>query len=227
MSLLARLLTFFPAMQIALCVICVGMSFRTPWWLLAVPLGIYALPLLAFRAINLVRPLREGRSFLDGRRYSPWWGSHNLQRLFIAVPQLESLLQLIPGAFSVWLRLWGSRVGRRVYWTPRVEVADRSLLDVGDDVVVGHKFECYAHVIKPSRGRLILYVRRVRIGSGAFLGAGVRMGPGARIGERAFVPTLTDVYVNEVVGEGVREWRLSPAASRHPLPAGGEREVSR
>lgn len=191
MSPLGRLLTFFPALQIALCVVCVATGF---WWLL--PLVIYALPLLIFRVVNLVRPLREGRSFLDGPRYSPWWGSHNIQRLFIAVPQLESLLQLIPGAFSAWLRLWGSRVGRRVYWTPRCEVADRSLLDVGDDVVVGHKFECYAHAIKPSRGRLILYVRRVRIGSGAFIGAGVRMGPGGRVEAGAFVPTLTDIYIN-------------------------------
>lgn len=199
MSLLGRLLTFFPALQLALCVACAAAAFRTAWFLAALPLIVYLLPLLVFRAIDAVRPLREGRSFVDGPRYSPWWGSHNLQRLFIAVPQLESLLQLIPGAFSLWLRCWGSRIGRRVYWTPRVEIADRGLLDVGDDVVFGHKVECYAHAIKPSHGRLILYVKRIRIGSGAFIGAGVRMGPGARVEERAFVPTLTDVYINRAV----------------------------
>jgi hypothetical protein len=191
MSILGRLLTFFPALQLALCVACLALG--SPLALLGIPLAIYALPVVVFRLVDAVRPLREGR------RYSPWWGSHNLQRLFIAVPQLESLLQLIPGAFSVWLRLWGSRIGRRVYWTPRVEIADRSLLEVGDDVVVGHKFECYAHAIKPSRnGRLILYVKKVRIGRNAFLGAGVRMGPGARVEEGAFVPTLTDVYIHGV-----------------------------
>ena len=197
MSIPGLLVTFFPALQLAFCAACVVLAFRSPLWLIVLPLVIYALPLLVFRIVNVIRPLREGRSFLDGRRYSPWWGSHHLQRLFIGIPQLESLLQLIPGAFSVWLRLWGSRIGRRVHWTPRVEVADRSLLDVGDDVVVGHKFECYAHAIKASHGRLILYVKRIRIGSGAFIGAGVRMGPGARVEEQTFVPTLTDVYIND------------------------------
>lgn len=198
MSLAGRLLTFFPALVIA----CVSASFmmmivtRSPLWLLAIIFSIYGLPLLAFRVIDRIRPLREGRSYLDGPRYSPWWGSHNIQRIYIAFPQLESLLQLIPGAFSLWLRLWGSRIGRRVHWTPRVEIADRSLLDVGDDVVFAHKIECYAHAIKPSRrGRLVLYVRRISIGSRVFIGAGTRIGPGARVSDDVFVPILSDIYI--------------------------------
>jgi hypothetical protein len=203
MSALGRLLTFFPTLQIVLCIAFIALSTRSPLWLLALPFVIYALPLITFRIINLFLPLREGRSFLDGPRYSPWWGSHNLQRLFIAVPQLESLLQLIPGAFSIWLRLWGSDVGKRVHWTPRVEIADRGLLEIGDNVVVGHKVECYAHAIKQSHGRLVLYVKRIRIGRGAFLGAGVRMGPGARVEDGATVPTLTDLYINQVLANEV------------------------
>lgn len=197
MSLAGRLLTFFPALVIA----CAGGAFvgavvtRSPLWLLAFLSCLYGLPLLTFRVIDLIRPLREGRSYLDGSRYSPWWGSHHIQRIYIAFPQLESLLQLIPGAFSLWLRLWGSRVGRRVHWTPRVEIADRSLLEVGDDVVFGHKIECYAHAIKPRRGRLILYVRRIRIGSRVFLGAGTRIGPGASVGDDTFVPLLSDISI--------------------------------
>lgn len=201
MSPAGRLLTFFPALVIACAAACVVAAIvtRSPLWLLALLFSIYGLPLLVFRAINLIRPLREGRSYLDGPRYSPWWGSHNIQRLYIAFPPLESLLQLIPGAFSLWLRLWGSRVGKRVYWTPRVEIADRSLLDIGDDVVFAHKVECYAHAIKPRRGRLILYVRRIRIGSRVFVGAGTRIGPGARVGSDTFVPILTDVYIDRVM----------------------------
>ena len=198
MSFAGRLLTFFPALVIA----CAGTSFvmaiatRSPWWLLAIVFSIYGLPLLAFSVIDRIRPLREGRSYLDGPRYSPWWGSHNIQRIYIAFPQLESLLQLIPGAFSLWLRMWGSRIGRHVHWTPRVEIADRSLLDVGDDVVFAHKIECYAHAIKPGRrGRLVLYVRRIRIGSRVFIGAGTRIGPGARVADDVFVPILSDIYI--------------------------------
>lgn len=206
MSALGRVLTFFPALVIALSVACLGVAIatRSPIWLGGVVFSMYVLPLLAFRAIDVLRPLREQRSYLDGTRYSPWWGSHQLQRIYIAIPQLESLLQLVPGAFSVWLRLWGSRIGKRVYWTPRVEIADRSMLVVGDDVVFGHKVECYAHAIKPSsRGRLILLVRRITIGNGVFLGAGVRIGPGVRVDDGAFVPTLTDLYVGAKIEEAL------------------------
>lgn len=201
MSPLGRALTFFPPLVLACAFACMVMLVvtRNPLWIAALLFAIYGLPLATFRVVNAFAPLREGRSYLDGPRYSPWWGSHQVQRVFIAVPQLESLLQLIPGAFSLWLRLWGSRVGRRVHWTPRVEIADRSLMDVGDDVVFAHKVECYAHAIKPRRGRLVLYVRRIRVGSRAFISAGARLGPGARVREDVFVPILTDVYPDTIL----------------------------
>lgn len=196
-----RLAPLFPALVIAMAAACAAAAVvtRSPLWLIAMIAAVYGLPLVAFRAINAIRPVREGLSRLDEPRYSPWWTSHQLQRIFIAIPQLESLLQLIPGAFSLWLRMWGSDVGKRVHWTPRVEIADRSLMVVGDDVVFGHKVECFAHAIKPSNERIVLYVRKITIGRGAFLGAGVRIGPGVRIDEGAFVPTLTDLYMHAVV----------------------------
>jgi hypothetical protein len=169
-------------------------------------LACYALPLAVARALDRWRPLREGRTLLDAPEHSPWWASHQCQALFIALPPLEAPLLLVPGAFSLWLRLWGSRVGRGVHWTPRVEVADRGLLDVGDRVVVGHKVELYAHVVRRRRGRLVLYVRRIAIGRGVFLGAGSRLGPGARVADGTVVPLLTDVLPN-------RRW---PAAAEVP-----------
>jgi hypothetical protein len=195
---LGRLLAMFPAVHgaaiggslAAFAVSPSPLTAATPF------LACYALPLVVFRALDRWRPLREGRSLLDAPAHSPWWASHQCQALFIAVPQLEAPLLLVPGAFSAWLRLWGSRVGRGVYWTPRVEIADRSLLDVGDRVVVGHKVELYAHVVRPRRGRLVLYVRRIAIGRGVFLGAGSRLGPGVRVADGAVVPLRTDLLPN-------------------------------
>ena len=60
---------------------------------------------------------------------------HQLQVLYSAFPALR----LVPGLYSAWLRLWGSRVGRAVYWTPQVKITDRGLLKVGDGVVFGHR----------------------------------------------------------------------------------------
>jgi acetyltransferase-like isoleucine patch superfamily enzyme len=209
---LGRLLLCFPAAHAAAIVMSLGFFAASPSLIavLALVAAVYALPLVTFRTLDRWRPLREGRARLDAPVYSPWWASHQCQALFIAVPQLEGVLQLVPGCFSLWLRLWGSRIGRAVYWTPRVEIADRSLLEVGDRVVVGHKVEIYAHSIRPTRAGLVLHVRRIVIGRDVFVGAGTRIGPGVRIADGVHVPLLSDLYPHS---------RLEPSApqSRRPV----------
>lgn len=161
---------------------------------------LYLVPMLAFRLHQLVLPLRPGGSRLDGQSYVPWWGSHQIQLVYIAVPQLEALLRMVPGLYSLWLRGWGSKVGRRVHWTPLVEVTDRSLLAVGDGVVFGHRAVLFGHVIRHGKQGLILYVRPVTIGDGVFIGAGSAIGPGAVIRSGARLDAETRVYPMEVVG---------------------------
>lgn len=198
----ARLFALFPALWLLALLACLTWlaQARTFWPLLAALVIAYLLPPLCFRLHDAAWPLREGRSRIDTPGYSPWWGSHQFQVMYNAFPALESALRLLPGCYSAWLRLWGSRIGRGVHWTPRVEIADRSLLDVGDGVVFGHLTACYAHLIKPHRGGLVLYVRRIGIGDGAFLGAGSRLGPGARIAAGTVLPMLTDVGVGRRIG---------------------------
>lgn len=156
---------------------------------------VYLVPVACFRLHASAWPLPEGRSRLDRPGYVPWWGGHHFELVYHAFPFLEAALRLVPGLYSAWLRLWGSRVGRRVHWTPRVEISDRGLLDIGDDVVFGHLSACYAHLIKPRRDGLVLYVRRIRIGDRVFIGAGSRLGPGVRIADDTILPLLTDVGV--------------------------------
>jgi hypothetical protein len=199
----ARLFALFPALWLALLLACVVwiVVARNAWAVPALLFVAYLLPPLSFRLHQARWPLREGRSYLDTPGYAPWWGSHQCQVMYNAFPALESALRLLPGFYSAWLRLWGSRIGRGVHWTPRVEIADRSLLDVGDGVVFGHLTACYAHLIKPHRGRLVLYLRRIHIGDRAFLGAGSRLGPGVRIAPGTVLPLLSDVGVGRRVGE--------------------------
>jgi hypothetical protein len=160
---------------------------------------IYLLPPLSFRLHNLFFPIREKISDLSERRYSPWWGAHQIQVVYTAVPQLEALLRLVPGLYSAWLRMWGAKVGRNVYWTPNVEITDRHLIEIGDRVVVGHKTKLLGHAIKPKGDHIILYTRAIKIGNDVFIGAGSRIGPGAIIRDGVYLPILTDVYVNQVV----------------------------
>ena len=183
---------FFPALQMASIGLAAlsGSVCRT----LA---AIYGLPLAVYHALNRAFPIREGVSYLDREEFVPWWAAHQAQAVLNAVPQLEAPFRLVPGAYSAWLRLWGSRIGAGVYWTAAAEVIDRDLLEIGDRAIVGAKAVFCAHVVNPGKRGLMLYVKRIRIGERAFLSAATRFGPGAHVEPYAFVPLDTDVNPNE------------------------------
>ncbi len=163
---------------------------------------LYLLPVACFRIHDIIWPLTEGRSRLDMPHYSPWWGSHQFQVMYSAFPALEAALRLVPGVYSIWLRAWGSKIGRRIYWTPRVHISDRSLLEIGDDVIFGHLVACYAHLIKRRSDGVVLYVRRIRIGNRVFLGGTSRIGPGVRIEDDVVLKGRTDIPPGRLVQLG-------------------------
>lgn len=191
MTLLGRLAALFP---LAHGLMIIYASFRliqdpsivTSLLLLGV---IYLIPPFLFRVYTLKYPVKAGRWALNEPKRCDWWIAHQLQMVYAAFPALEAFLRLIPGAYSAWLRLWGSKVGKRVYWTVRVEILDRHMLRIGDDVVFGHRVYCTSHIIhrKPN-GDLVLILRPTRIGKGTLIGAGARIGPGVRIPEKSVIP---------------------------------------
>lgn len=157
---------------------------------------VYLAPPLLHRLHDRIAPLRPGIYAVVGDDYLPWWGSHQIQLLFITFPALEAALRLVPGLYSAWLRLWGARVGRAVYWTPRVQLLDRSLLDIGDGVVLGHEAGASAHVITVRKGELKLFVSPIRVEAGAMIGARAVLSPGATVAAGAQVPAQTVVGIN-------------------------------
>ena len=157
----------------------------------------YLLPPLAFRLHDCFCPLREGREDLaDPRKYSAWWASQQFQIVYTLIPQLEMALRLVPGLYSAWLRLWGSRVGRGVMWTPVIEVMDRSMLDIGDHVLIGHQVAMVSHTVMPKGGRHVLHLARIRVGAGAFISGRSGLGLGARVAPGEFVSFGTHVFLN-------------------------------
>jgi len=221
MTLGGSAITAFPFGMIAATII--SLSFFAAWpsiWTVSLVLFIvYLAPPIAFRIHNVFAPLREGVTRLDGPGYSPWWGAHQIQVFYDTLPFLEAMLRVIPGWYSMWLRLWGSRVGFGVHWTPRVEIVDRSMMDIGNRVVFGHKVECYAHVIRmkstPGGEQMKLLVRKIYIGRNCFIGAGSRLGPGARIPQNERVPALTDVGVNETFNGATLQTTAEEADMAH------------
>jgi hypothetical protein len=201
MTFLGRIISFYSTCILGLCAATVLWFGWRPSPIQPVILAfiLYLVPPLTFRLHRIFFPIKKSLSNLSDRKYSPWWGAHQIQVIYTAIPQLESALRLVPGFYSAWLRLWGSRIGRQVYWTPNVEITDRHLLDIGDHVVCGHKCKFLGHAIKPSGQKMTLYTRTIKIGDDVFIGAGSRIGPGAVIADGTFLPVLTDVHINQVV----------------------------
>lgn len=161
--------------------------------------SLYGFPLLIHKIHDYFYPVKEGISYLQSQEYSPWWGSHQIQSIYITFGLLESALRLIPGAFSWWLRLWGAKVGKNVYWTPNLEIADRSLIEIGDNVVIGQSCGILSHAVKPKKQDLMLYVKKVKIGNNAFIGAGSYLAPGVIVKDETFVSAGSHLYPNKII----------------------------
>lgn len=152
---------------------------------------LYVLPPLAARAGALLMPLPRGEMGLDDPRFLAWWLSAQWQVVFSRVRLLEELLRLVPGAYSLWLRAWGARVGSLVYWSPGVEALDRGLLDIGDRVVFGAGVRMAGHVLLPGPdGRARILIAPVTIGRGALVGAYSVLTPGVDVSDGSVSPPL-------------------------------------
>ena len=170
--LLLLVLNFVPLLHIllSLSLLCVPL---VNW---PVRLGIaiavfYLLPPVIARIILLLAPISFGRIALGSKPFFLWWTLFQLQVVFCRIPAFEEIMRLLPGLYSLWLRLWGSRIGRLTYWSPGVMFTDRSFLHIGNDVVFGAGARLNAHVMmKGKDGRLQLVLAPVKIGDRALVG---------------------------------------------------------
>jgi hypothetical protein len=202
-----RLFSYFPLLMTAASFAALGVFAAWPsgWTVFLLLVVLYLLPPIVLRILLRWAPLQLGVACIDGRKFCPWLASHHIQAFYDALPYLESLLRVIPGFYSMWLRLWGSRVGYGVEWHVRMDVLDRNLMEIGNRVTFDREVELAAHVRqKMDGGGSRVLVRPVRIGGHAYIGANVRIGPGAVVPHNANVPALTMVRVNETYGEAVR-----------------------
>lgn len=202
-----RLFSYFPLLMTAASFTALGVFAAWPsgWTVFLLLFVLYLLPPIVLRILLRWTPLQFGVSCIDGQKFCPWMAAHHIQAFYDALPYLESLLRVIPGFYSMWLRLWGSRVGYGVEWPVRIDVLDRNLMEIGNRVTFDREVELAAHVRqKQDGGGSRVLVRPVRIGGHAYIGAGARIGPGAIVPHNANVPALTVVRVNETFGEAVR-----------------------
>lgn len=202
-----RLFSYFPLLMTVLTFMALGVFGRWPtvWSLLLILFVLYVLPTIVHRIMLRWAPLKFGVSVIDDRQFSPWLASHHIQAFYDALPQLESLLRVIPGFYSMWLRMWGAQIGYGVEWPVRMDILDRSLLEIGNRVVFAREVEIASHCRKKTEGGASrVLVRPVRLGGYCFIGAQVQIGPGANVPANASVPERAIVDVNETFGETAR-----------------------
>ena len=178
-------------------------AWLAPAWLLLVPPIVVRLTMLntSFSRVPKGRAwlteTEEARPFgtplngisLNSNDFLLWWFASQWQAIFNRLPIIEETMRLVPGLYSAWLRLWGARVGRFVYWTPGLRILDRSLLDVGDGAAFGAGVRINPHVLLlDADGRPVLRVGTVRIGAGALVGGYALLTAGCWIADDEATP---------------------------------------
>jgi acetyltransferase-like isoleucine patch superfamily enzyme len=109
--------------------------------------------------------------------------------------------------WSLYLRLNGARLGRRVF-VNSLAVVDHKLLEFGDEVIIGDGAHVAGHTVedgllKTARVRL---GRGVTIGVGSVVGIGVDAGSGCRVGALSVVPKFSRLDAGATyVGAPVRK----------------------
>lgn len=147
-----------------------------PWaeipWRIAVGVGVlYLLPPLLAQLVLIFFPIRRSHIPIPSRDYFAWWLLLNLQMIFCRLTFLEEFLRIIPGAYSMWLRLWGARIGGFTYWAAGLRILDRSFLDIGKGVAFGAGVRLNAHVVaEDENGKLELLLAKIKIGDRAMVG---------------------------------------------------------
>lgn len=161
-----------------------------PTWLAALaPAWLLLLPPLVVRLTLRWWPLASEEIPLASRHFLVWWFTAQWQTIFNRLPFIEEIIRLFPGLYSSWLRLWGAKIGRFVYWTPGLRILDRALLQIGDRVVFGAGVRLNPHVILPDdQGRLVLRAAVIRIGNDVLIGGYSLLLAGAWIADGQATP---------------------------------------
>lgn len=182
-------------------------------WLVVSVLMPYLFPLLLYRFMNAVEPQKEGPSRLEKGVYNAWGVAIAIQAIYGVFPILEDLLKLLPGLYSVWLRLWGSRIGKDVFFPPGFLLVDRAHLEVGDKAVFGMGVIVSPHMVRYRGKRRLVYLKTVRVGAGAFIGGRSYLGPGSEISPRYVLPGFANMTINMKDQCLLPEPRLMPIQS--------------
>ena len=174
---------------------------QTLWLCLAAGVGYFVFGFSLILLATLLRwvfrlDLKEGEYPLASLGMLRWYISNALQ--FIVWSIFGDFLLMTPFA-ALFYRLMGAKLGLNVQINSKF-CADLSLLEIGDNAVIGGHATVIAHSLE-ARG---LILKKVRIGRNAIVGLNAIVLPGTDIGDRAvigagvFVPKDTRIQPGSV-----------------------------
>jgi len=144
---------------------------------------LYVAPPLLGRLLMVLFGKPAGRDITQSTRaFRVWWLLLQLQMPFNRLPWLEELLRLVPGLYPLWLNLWGARVHPATYWAPGARTLDRPYVQTGYGSVIGTDTLMSGHLARMEKGRFLVDIAAVVIGSHAVIGARASIGPGCVVG---------------------------------------------
>lgn len=152
---------------------------------------LYLAPPLICRFLFVVFGKPRANAAFGSREFFVWWFTLQLQNIFIRLPFLEEVLRMVPGLYSTWLRLWGAKIGRLVFWSAGVTILDRPFVKVGDGVVFGFATGVSSHIwTQGPGGKQEFIFAEVTIEDHAVLGARASITPGSRVENHAVLPVM-------------------------------------
>jgi hypothetical protein len=152
---------------------------------------LYLLPPLAILPLRIRHRLTDTKYPLESAEFLRWWYVAQWQVVFNRLPLLEEVLRLIPGAYSLWLRLWGASIGAFVYWSPGMRIFDRPFVEIGDRVAIGIDTKLYSHFLSRSTsGTTDLYLAPIAIGNDALIGGCGLLTAGVRVAACEQTPSV-------------------------------------
>jgi hypothetical protein len=144
--LLMILCNYFPFFHLLLCILSLVFAPGAAWKTASFLFFLYLFPLICTRIALLIHPLRSTHIKLFSADYYVWWFTFCTQVIYLRFPALEEALRCVPSLYSFWLRLWGSKIGKLVYWSAGTVVLERQFINIGDHVCFGAGSRLNAHV---------------------------------------------------------------------------------
>lgn len=198
-----HLFAFFPLLHSFLSIFFCILAFKLHsfFWFVSI-FNIYLLPPFLWRLLQLNFTLVEGSQVIGvkSKHTSMWFISYWLQYSYMVFPFFERALMLIPGLYSQWLRIWGSKIGKNVYWHPRVTILDRMGLQIGDWVSFGDQVYLSCHLVRRKNGVMTLLYRPISIGHKVLVGFSSHLGPGTVLPSNFMLPYYSRTGLGKIKG---------------------------